>query len=81
MMTQEEYMDVLALARQGWTITQIAEALGRHPATVGNWLRNGGPPAKRHANPALLTVDDHWRLRVGEILKGPRCPSCLPVSG
>lgn len=69
MMTQEEYMDVLALARQGWTITDIAEALGRHPATVGNWLRSGGPPPKRQTDPALLTVDDHWRLRVGEILK------------
>src|SRR5258708_15369277 len=69
MMTQEEYMDVLALARQGWTLTQIAEALGRHPVTVGNWLRNGGPPSKRQTDPSLLTVDDHWRLRVGEILQ------------
>ena len=31
MMTEEEYMDVVALARQGWTISQIAAELGRPP--------------------------------------------------
>jgi len=42
MMTQEEYVDgVLALKRQGRTITEIAEELGYHPATISNWLRNG----------------------------------------
>lgn len=34
MMTQEEYMDVVALRRQGWTITDIAAAVGRHPQTA-----------------------------------------------
>ncbi len=53
MMTQEEYVDgVLALKRQGRTITEIAEELGYHPATISNWLRNGGrrrraPSARR----------------------------------
>ena len=47
MMTQEEYMNVTALRAAGWTISQIAEHVGYHPATVSGWLRNGGPPAKR----------------------------------
>ena len=47
MMTQEEYMNVTALRAAGWTITQIAEHVGYHPATVSGWLRDGGPPAKR----------------------------------
>jgi IS30 family transposase len=34
MMTQEEFMDVLALRRQGWTITDIAAEVGRHPDTI-----------------------------------------------
>jgi IS30 family transposase len=34
MMTQEEYMNVKALHAGGWTIKQIAEHLGFHPATV-----------------------------------------------
>ena len=47
MMTEEEYMDVVALARQGWKISEIAAAVGHHPATVSHWLKSGGPPAKR----------------------------------
>src|SRR5437879_2221667 len=69
MMTEEEYMDVVALARQGWTITEIAEAVGRHPVTVGNWLKKGGPPAKREVDPAMLVIDERWADRITEILK------------
>ena len=69
MMTEEEYMDVVALARQGWTITEIAEAVGRHPATVGKWLTNGGPPAQRELDPALLVIDERWADRITEILR------------
>ena len=69
MMTEEEYMDVVALARQGWTISEIAAALGHHPATVSHWLKNGGPPAKREVDPDKLVIDERWRKRVTEILK------------
>ena len=34
MLTQEEYMDVLKLHHQGFTITEIADELGYHPATI-----------------------------------------------
>jgi transposase len=69
MMTEEEYMDVVALARQGWTITEIAEAVGHHPATVSHWLKNGGPPVRREVDPALLVIDERWADRITEILK------------
>lgn len=69
MMTEEEHMDVVALARQGWTISKIAEAVGRHPVTVGKWLKNGGPPARREVDPALLVIDERWADRITEILK------------
>jgi len=69
MMTEEEYMDVVALARQGWKISEIAVAVNHHPATVSHWLRNGGPPAKRQSDPALLVVNEHWASRITEILK------------
>jgi len=50
MMTQEEFMKVQELRAAGWTIVQIAEEVGYHPATVSAWLRNGGPrrPGVRH---------------------------------
>ncbi|NQV07006.1 helix-turn-helix domain-containing protein [bacterium] len=38
MMTEEEYVKVEALRKAGWTITQIADELGYHPATVSKWL-------------------------------------------
>ena len=41
MLTQEEYMDVLALHRQGFTVTEIADELGYHPATISGWLKCG----------------------------------------
>jgi transposase len=69
MMTEEEYMDVVALARQGWTITEIAAAVGHHPATVSGWLKKGGPPPRREIDPALLVVDEHWRERITQLLK------------
>jgi len=68
MMTQEEYMDVLALRRQGWTITAIAEAVGHHPATVSAWLTRGGPPA-RQGSSASAIVDERWAARVVGLLE------------
>ncbi len=51
MLSQEEYMDVQALKRQGWTIAEIAGELGYHPATISNWLRNGGPAGQARRGP------------------------------
>ena len=69
MMTQEEYMDVLALHRQGVAITDIALAVGRHPQTVSDWIKRGGPPAGRQMDPAERVVDERWARRVVELLE------------
>src|SRR5579864_726871 len=68
MMTQEEFMDVKALRAAGWTIRQIAEHLGYHPATVSAWLRNGGPPPTRHVEAVDLVVGPAWANRVTALL-------------
>jgi transposase len=68
MMTQEEYMNVKALHAGGWTIKQIAEHLGFHPATVSSWLKNGGPPPKRSVPDADLVIDARWRARIAQLL-------------
>ena len=47
MMTQEEFMDVLAMRRQGMTYVEIADETGYHPTTIAKWVREGGPPTKR----------------------------------
>jgi IS30 family transposase len=49
MLTQEEFMDVQALRRQGLTITEIARELDYHPAPVSRWLAGGGPSRYRQA--------------------------------
>ena len=59
-------MDVVALRRQGWTITDIAAAVGRHPETVSKWLKAGGPPTRRVV--ADTVVDEQWAARIGELL-------------
>ena len=43
MMTQEEFMEVQVLRAAGWTIRQIAEHVGYHPATIG--VAEGGRAA------------------------------------
>jgi IS30 family transposase len=48
MMTQEEFMDVLAMKRQGMSFKEIGEELGYHPATIAKWVKAGGPPAFTH---------------------------------
>lgn len=68
MMTQEEYMDVLAMRRQGLTITEIARDTGYHPKTISNWLRNGGPPGQRSTT-APPVIDERWADRISELLR------------
>lgn len=68
MMIQEEYMEITALMRQGFTITDIAKALGHHPATVAAWIKRGGPPPGRQVDPAHRVIDERWAGRVAELL-------------
>ncbi len=72
MMTQEEYMDVMALHREGWSIKNIADAIGRHPATVSGWITNGGPPAKREVKAIDPVIDERWAKSIDEILSANR---------
>lgn len=78
MMTQEEYMDLLAMRRQGKSIAEIAEELGYHPATVSKWLEAGGPPPKRSVAPAVAVIDDTTAARISELLSA--APTLLSTS-
>jgi IS30 family transposase len=69
MMTQEEYMNVIALHRQGWTKKQIADALDRHPATIAKWIEDGGPRGRREFT-GQCVIDEHWQGRVEQLLEG-----------
>jgi transposase len=68
MMTQEEFMEVQVLRSAGWSIRQIAEHVGYHPATISSWLKSGGPPARRSMPAAEQIVDERWQARIGELL-------------
>jgi hypothetical protein len=39
MMTQEEFMDALAMRRQGNTDVEIADETGYHPAPISKWVQ------------------------------------------
>jgi hypothetical protein len=69
MLTQEEDMDVLALHRQGFTITEIADELGYHPATISSWMKAGGPPPVREVDRAELLIDEWWAARIAQLLE------------
>lgn len=68
MMTQEEFMDVKAMKRQGLTILEIAEATGYHRDTISSWLERGGPPPKR-SNSAPPVIDERWTARIADLLR------------
>jgi transposase len=77
MMTQEEFMDVMAMKRQGLSIKEIAEETGYHPSTISNWLKNGGPTEKR-ASVAPPLIDDVWAARIAELVRA--APRLLATS-
>ena len=79
MMTQEEYVNgVLALKRQGKTMTEIAVELGYHPATISGWLKNGGPPAARTIEPARALIDERWSARIRELIQDQGATPNIP---
>ena len=77
MMTQEEFMDVMAMRRQGNTVKEIAEETGYHPSTISGWLKNGGPPARR-SSPKAPVIDAHWSARIAELVRS--APRLLATS-
>jgi transposase len=78
MMTQEEYLDIPGLKRKGWTLQQIAEEVGYHPATVREWIRRGGPPQKRQVDPVNLVINEHWANEIAMLLRAN--PNLLATS-
>ncbi|MBS1837489.1 MAG: helix-turn-helix domain-containing protein, partial [Actinobacteria bacterium] len=70
MMTQEEYMDVLAMRRQGMSYVEIGEKLGYHPDTISAWVRKGGPPPARTVEDTDRVVDPVWADRLTALLVG-----------
>jgi transposase len=77
MLAQEEFMDVLAMRRQGLSITEIADATGYHPATISRWLKAGGPPAAR-AGTTPAAIDGRWSKRIDQLLSA--APQLLATS-
>ena len=77
MMTQEEFMDVTAMKRQGLSIKEIAEETGYHPSTISSWLKNGGPPTKR-SSPNPPVIDEVWSARIAELVRA--APRLLATS-
>jgi transposase len=70
MMTQEEFMDVLAMKRQGMSYVEIGEKLGYHPATIAKWCKAGGPPPARTVEEKDRVVDPVWADRLTALLVG-----------
>ena len=61
-------MDVQAMKRQGLTDLEIAEATGYHRETIGEWLRNGGPPPTR-TKTTPPAIDERRAARIAELLR------------
>ncbi len=89
MLTQEEYMDVLKLAHEGFSITEIAEELGYHPATISRSIKAGGPPpvsAGPVSERSRIGTAGHGAVVRAPVRRrgtrvcehGPQCSQCSP---
>ena len=54
-------MRVHELRKQGWTLGEIAEETGYHPATISKWLKADGPPTRRQVPDEALVMNARWR--------------------
>ncbi len=71
MMSQETYVNINGLRKQGWTMQEIADETGWHRTTVSDYLKNGPPPEERPTEPSVMT--EFWFARIVEMLtKWPR---------
>lgn len=64
-------MKVQALKSLGWTLDEIGEELGYHPATISNWIRNGGPPTTRKVAESERVIDEKFGTRIAELIAPP----------
>ncbi len=78
MMNQETYVKIKRLREQGWTLAEIAEETGFHPATISNHLRNGPPPEHREVADEMRVMTADWRERITELIEAH--PRLLGIS-
>lgn len=66
MLSQEEHVEVMALVRQGWTISAIARHTGRNRRTVRAYLRGDRQPGQRRraAPDAFAGYEGYLRIRL-----------------
>ena len=76
MMTQETYVNINDLHKQGWTIAEIAAETGWHRTTVSRHLKNGPPPSARPTEATVMT--DRWRTKIDSMLEAH--PRLLSIS-
>ena len=73
MMTQETYVKIQDLKKQGWTNKEIGEEVGFHPSTIARRLAAEDPPTKRVTPDGVLVMNQHWQTRIEDLLtKWPR---------
>ncbi len=66
MLSQEEHVEVMALAGRGWTISAIARHTGLNWRTVRAYVRDGRQPGQRRATrlDAFARYEDYVRIRL-----------------
>lgn len=71
MMSQEMYVNIYDLRKQGWTMQEIADETGWRRTTISDYLKNGPPPSARPTEASVMT--EHWQQRIVAMLtKSPR---------
>jgi len=66
MLSQEEHVEVMALAGRGWTISAIARHTGLNRRTVRAYVRQGRQPGERRSSQpdAFASFERYVRVRL-----------------
>lgn len=74
MISLEEWVDIVSLHRQGWSIKKIARELGISRNAVRRALHRGGPP-EYHRDPRPSKLDPHKDYLVTRLTDFPDLPA------
>lgn len=69
-------MSINDLHAHGWTIVEIADKTGFHPATIREYLKHGLPPATGPTPASVMT--EYWRTKIDSMLEAH--PRLLSIS-
>ena len=80
MLTQEDDVEIHALAARGWNKSAIARHTGRDRKTIAKYLKAGGPPRRERAPSCLAPFRSYIEASSSSSVTAGRCGSSMNLA-